>query len=320
MNGLQPLTRAVGVLLGIVLVFASGQGLAQTPRVEHLVDDHPGSFSPDGKTIVFQRSFSTQRYGVDPHPVSKRSVLLLMRADGSRERVLRHTGTTFEHDPTFSPDGRSILFVRDERIYLMRRDGSNARPVRRDSLEQACPRFSPDGSMISLWRGRFPKSGAYFVMKADGTGLRRIAKSRGEIFAWGCPSWFPDGKRLIFVKDYNLYIASADGTSSKRLTDDTDGTLYRPSISPDGRWIVCHGSIPRGRYSGDGIIVLRTHGTGARRITTSTSEFEPDAGASWSPDGNRIVFSGHRGRLQGAGVYVVGRDGSGLRRLTNVRR
>lgn len=153
MKGLRSFIRAVSVLLAVALLSTSGLALAQQPRVEHLIGDSAGSFSADGRTIVFNRVFSTLRYGVDTHPVPKRSVLLLMRADGSRKRVLRHA-QAFEYDATFSPDGRSILFVRDERIYVMNRDGSGARLVRRDLLEQNCPRFSPDGRMISFWRGR----------------------------------------------------------------------------------------------------------------------------------------------------------------------
>ncbi len=315
MKGLQSLVRATAVLLAVALLSAAGRGLAQQPRVELRVDDHSGSFSPDGKTIVFQRSFSTLRYGVDTHPVPKRAVLLVMRADGSRKRVLRHSGARFEYDASFSPDGRSILFVRDERIYVMRRDGSGARRVRRDALEQACPRFSPDGSMISFWRGRGAKSGAYFVMNADGSNLRRI--SGKERFAWGCPSWFPDGRQFVFNKHLSLYVASMDGTQTERITDDKDGDLYRPSVSPDGRWIACDGWL---RRSGYGIVLMRPDGTRVRRITTGASELQNDAGASWSPDGRKIVFSGYRGRLKGAGVYIVNRDGSGLRRLSNLRR
>jgi Tol biopolymer transport system component len=307
--------RAGSVLLAVALLSASSQGLAQQPRVKHLVDDYAGSFAPDGKTIVFERWFSTLRYRVDTHPVPKSAVLLLMSSDGSRQRVLRHTGARFEHDATFSPDGRSILFVRDQRIYVMRRDGRGARPVRRDFLEQACPRFSPDGRKISFWRGRPGRSGAYFVMNADGTGLRRI--SRGQHFDWGCPAWFPDGKQLVFAKDFNLYLASVDGTNIERITDDKDGTLYRPSVSPDGRSIACDGYIAA--LSGYGIIVMRADGTGMRRITTG-GDIENDAGPSWSPDSRQIVFSGYRGRFKGADVHIVNRDGRGLRRLSNFAR
>jgi Tol biopolymer transport system component len=236
-----------------------------------------------------------------------------MRADGSRKRVLRHAAAKFEYDASFSPDGRLIVFVRDDRIYLMRRDGSGARPVRRDFLEQACPRFSPDGRKISFWRGRTARSGAYFVMNADGTGLRRII-AIGDEAPWGCPSWFPDGTRLVLARNYSIYVASVDGTSIKRITDGKEDTFYRPSVSPDGRWIACDGFANRYGY---GIIVMRADGAGMRRITTESGELQNDSGPSWSPDGKRIVFSGWRGRFKGAGVYVVNRNGSGLRRLSN---
>ena len=307
----------LGVLLGVAALSGSGPGSAGQPRVTRLVDDYAGSFSPDGRTIVFERWFSTLRYGVDTHPRQKRSVLLVMRADGSRKRVVRHVGVPFEFDATFSRDGRSLLFVRDDRIFLMRRDGSGARRVRRDHLDQACPRFSPAGSKISLWRGR-NGTGGYFVMNADGTGLRRIVAIGRAEPPWGCPSWFPDGKRLVFAKGYNLYVASADGRRVEQITKDRDNTLYRPAVSPDGRWIACDGNIAR--RSGYGVIVLRADGTRLRRITTAADEIDNDSGPSWSPDGRRIIFSGHRGRSRGAGVYVVNRDGSGLRRLSNFAR
>ncbi|HYZ75810.1 MAG TPA: DPP IV N-terminal domain-containing protein [Gaiellaceae bacterium] len=315
MKRLRSVACAATVFLAVAPVSAAGPGLGQNPRVKHLVDDYAESFSPDGRTIVFSRWFSTQRYGVDPHPSPKRAVLILMRADGSGKRVLRHPGATFEYDAGFSPEGRSIVFVRDERIYVMRRNGSGAHPLRRDSLEQACPRFSPDGSMISLWRGRTAKSGAYFVMSSDGTGLRRIARV-GRDPPWGCPSWFPDGKRLVFVKRYNLYVASMGSASIQRITDDGDGTFYRPSVSPDGRWIACDGD----SRSGSGITVLRADGTRIRRITSRTDEFRNDSGPSWSPNRKRILFSGYRPLYEGAGVYVVRPDGGGLRRLSNFRR
>jgi Tol biopolymer transport system component len=304
------------VFLAVALLWAPGDGHGQRAPLERFVDDYTGSFSPDGKMIVFERFFSTSRRGVDTHPVPKRAVLLLMRADGSRKRVLRHAGARFEHDASFSADGRSIVLVRDERIHVMRADGTGARRVRRDLLDQACPRFSPEGRRISFWRGRTAKSGAYFVMDAGGTDLRRIV-AVGDEPAWGCPSWFPDGRRVVFAKGYHLYAASVDGTGVKRITRGRLDTFYRPSISPDGRWIACDGFSNRLGY---GIFVLRADGSDMRKITTSANEIQNDSGPAWSPDGKRILFSGYRGRFEGRGVYVVNRDGRGLRRLSNLAR
>jgi Tol biopolymer transport system component len=305
---------AVASVLSAFALFASDHEVAGQSGVERRIDDYSPSFSPDGRTVIFERFFSTLRRGIDTHPVARRAVLWVMRADGSRKRVLRHPGATFEHDATFSRHGRSIVFIRDGHIYLMRRDGSRAHPVGRGSRGHACPRFSPDGTKISFWRGS-GTSGAYFVMNADGSDVRRI--SGGHRFAWGCPSWFPDGTRLVIAREFKLYVASVDGTRSRQITDNKDGTLYRPSVSPDGRWIACDGWHRRDGY---GIIVMRADGTGMRRITSAANEVQNDAAPSWSPDGRRIVFSGYRSRFRGAGVYVVQRDGSGLRRLSNFLR
>ena len=132
----------------------------------------------------------------------------------------------------------------------------------------------------------------------------------------GVAPWFPDGRHVVFAKSYNLVVASTDGPGIKRITDDRDGTLYRPSVSPDGRWIACDGFSNRYGY---GVHVLRADGTAIRRITTGSGETENDGGASWSPDGRLIAFSGYR-RFAGAGVYVVRRDGTALRRLSNFAR
>ena len=260
--------------------------------------------------IVFFRVFSTLRQGVDAHPVAQRAVIVVMRADGSGKRVLRHSGARFEEEPSYSPDGRSITFVRDGQISVMRSDGSRARPLTRGWRDHACPRFSPDGTRISFWRGT-ETGGAYFIMNLDGTRLRRI--SGGQRFAWGCPSWFPDGKQVVFTREYKLFFTSASGGPGRQLTDDRDGTFYRPTVSPDGRSIAADGWH---RTSGDGVVVMRQDGSALHRITTSASETRHDAVAGWSPDGRRILFSGYRKGSSVADVYVVDRDGTGLRRLT----
>ena len=51
-----------------------------------------------------------------------------------------------------------------------------------------------------------------------------------------------------------------------------------------------------------------------RRIDT---HLEGVTGPSWSPDGNRIVFSGHFGGI--SDLYIVNTDGSHLTQLTNDR-
>src|SRR5450432_4242462 len=54
------------------------------------------------------------------------------------------------------------------------------------------------------------------------------------------PSWSPDGKRLVYQRDFNgsaIYVINADGTAQQRLSP-TPGFDVTPSWSPDGTKIV----------------------------------------------------------------------------------
>ena len=66
-------------------------------------------WSPDGKQIVFTNKVDNQ-FG--------RVVLYLMNADGTNIRQLTHPGEErgWDTEPTFSPDGKSVLFKRYQRI------------------------------------------------------------------------------------------------------------------------------------------------------------------------------------------------------------
>ena len=103
-----------------------------------------------------------------------------------------------------------------------------------------------------------------YVMKADGSSVRRLTTSRpddvgtaNELAAlW--PRWSPDGTRIVFqsgppdVTQGQVYVMSADGSGTHRLTNPSDGDNVLPAWSPDGlriafasgRWIcadLCHG-------------------------------------------------------------------------------
>jgi Tol biopolymer transport system component/DNA-binding winged helix-turn-helix (wHTH) protein len=46
-------------------------------------------------------------------------------------------------------------------------------------------------------------------------------------------SWSPNGKRLVYVRDYDLYVSDSDGANGKRIAH-LEGPLFRPRWSPDG--------------------------------------------------------------------------------------
>lgn len=90
----------------------------------------------------------------------------------------------------WSPDGRRIAYTSWQRgspeIYVARADGSRARRLTRNAVDDFDPSWSPDGRRILYTHGR-ENAHAVYVMNSDGTGKRRLTRS-GDSWA---TSWRP---------------------------------------------------------------------------------------------------------------------------------
>ena len=77
-----------------------------------------------------------------------------------------------------------------------------------------------------------------FVMKTDGTGLKRLTdaqKKSGKSSNNESPTWSPDGRHIAFSSDRSdnlqIYIISPDGTNERRITEDNTN-WDKPKWSP----------------------------------------------------------------------------------------
>jgi TolB protein len=247
-------------------------------------------------------------------------------------------------DPLREPRVSSVL-------YLMRADGRDIRPLRGSGFDFQ-PAWSPDGKWLAfVRRARATGRDSLFVMRPDGTGVRRVWRDTLDL---GAPAWSPDGNEIGFWRgDYRgggLYVVRPDGTGFRRLVARADFDSG-PKWSPDGKRIVfalitiayianADGSnvrrltdtdlsstelawSPDGRsivFSSEvGLHVVSADETGIRQITRAPSEDERDADPVWSPAGRWIAFSGQRGHRH-ARIYRVAPDGRGLKRLTSAPR
>jgi dipeptidyl aminopeptidase/acylaminoacyl peptidase len=195
---------------------------------------------------------------------------------------------SFDDQPSWSPDGRSLLYRRDlfaragrRSLWITRADGAEKRQVGSEVPNDRfasydVPEWSPDGRWIAFSgrpTGATPwnrPSAAIWMMSADGGEVRQLTDGYAVDTV---QAFSPDGRRLAFTRSQ-----SVDGRMDRALlTMDLDGRNAAPVIvgAPPGptRWFP---------------------GMGAFR-------------ASWSPAGDRFALAFYDD------LYTIRSDGSGLR-------
>lgn len=213
-------------------------------------------------------------------------------------------------DPTWSPDGTSIVYrtlgaVDDGELWIMNADGSNVRNLVNDpDFSDWGPAWSPDGKSIAFNTNRTGGHGIW-VMDGDGSNQRAVTTSHGEY-----PTWSPDSQSIAYSGGgyYDIRRVNADGTDDELVIGDAAYEMG-PAWSPDGEWIAFHTQADfdvleeRGMGPEMEIHLIHPDGTGDHRITDNHVE---DGFAVWSPDGQYLMWVRH-------GQLVVGRpDGSGV--------
>ncbi len=165
-------------------------------------NDESPAFSPDGSLIAFSRCKTYNWGGLASHWGA--GVLCVIRADGTGFRQIT-ADESFEVDPHFSPDGRTILFWYVNRLYTVPADGSQP-PSPLGDLRGRDAVYSPDGTSIAFSNGRYAPDCRIFVANADGTNIRKLAypgDAQPALRGDGCfaPAFAPDGKSVFFFFD-----------------------------------------------------------------------------------------------------------------------
>ena len=210
--------------------------------------------------------------------------------------------------PMLQANGK-IAFTSDRdgnsEIYLMNADGSGQTRLTNNSFSDDFPTWSPDGRTIAFLR----QSGGVFsinVMNADGTNVRQITTLSPVTNIFGM-SWSPDGTRIAFEENRNIFTINADGSNRVNLTNGQNSN-YGPSWSPDGSRI----AFARFRNYASSIHTMNADGSDVRQITPyCQSYFCSVISPDWSPDGGRIAFKSD-GKDDPSGILLVNPDGTNL--------
>jgi len=294
-----------------------------------------GGWSPDGKTAIISRGWSSPENGrwEEEHRTFRSSgwrgdLFLLDMATGRLTNVTAvERVSPCNSGISYLPGGQKLLMTTlidgVSKVFTMDLDGRNKRDV---SGETGGFIYgvgaSPDGKRISYHEN-------YHIYVADADGSNKMKIETGQPFNFG-PSWSPDGQWILFVSGErgksNPYIVRGDGTGLRKLADvngyqgwvlflDVDdfheGSSDVPTWGKEGPWVyltvqAAEGMTEIWRASIDGKLEQLTHSK------PGTLNCQPIP----SPDGKWICFGSNRtGTRQ---LYVMRADGSDVYPITDV--
>jgi dipeptidyl aminopeptidase/acylaminoacyl peptidase len=126
-------------------------------------------------------------------------------------------------EPAFSPDGRTVAFVRGGDLYSVRPDGSGLRHLTSGGALDSAPIVSPDGRHVVFERrDAIDGPGDLYRVRVLGGGLRALTSGPDDDHQ---ADFSPDGRAIVFTRDSggantseDLYSMRASGARLARLT------------------------------------------------------------------------------------------------------
>lgn len=256
---------------------ADGTGQRQLTRATSI--EH-GAWSPDGTRIVMT--------GLQVVDVATGESSTLT------EQLDRNPDWSVRDEIVFSRTF-STASDYDERLYVIRPDGSGERLLVDTPDLASSASWSPDGGRVAFISG--PGSGVegqVFVVNGDGSGLRQVSTA-GALYT--APEWSPDGTRLAFQTfEHRIYVVGADGSGETRLPGSA-GYESHPSWCANGSLAFTR----QGDQDGSGIWLLAGSET-----AFLTSGYHPDCGSD-----NKVAFA------RTGDIHVVDPNESGTPNLTD---
>ena len=261
---------------------------------------------PSGEKVLFASSH------LDPDARAKQRAELDKRAEGKGRRyswsfdqyydifevpvdggplVNLTNAVGYDAEGSWSPDGMHILFASNRHAYSEDLGEEDQALLRRD------PSYFMD----------------LYIMRADGTDLRRLTETPGYD---GGPFFSHDGRKIVWRRfgpdgrTAEIYTMSADGTGETAITR-LGALSWAPYFHPSGDYVIFATSVHG--YRNFELYMVDTEGRSEPVRVTDSAGF--DGLPVFTPDGNRLSWSSSRTADKKPQIFMAEWNDSEARRL-----
>ncbi len=300
------LTLIMAVLFAATALAAPTNPPATIRQLTYNDANWHGAWSPNGNWVVYQRNITPAVPG-DPDP---RGVIYKILADGTMDTQVTMKSQLYYCDskPTFSPNGKWIVFQRSEDVPSPNNLG---------------------GDLASIWK-----------VKPNGTGEVRVAQyevadpdqdglNEGSGAQW--PVWSPDGKLIAFHYGYGqwddyysrLAVVRPDGTGLKEVTK---GYFGHSPHGQDMKWrpglvsnqlvvpLINPTYFERADYY-QNIAMVNVATPVSNKYLTDGKGWSCQNGTDWNRAGTKIIYTDDS--YDQMDIWTMSPNGKGKVRLTN---
>jgi type II secretory pathway predicted ATPase ExeA len=170
----------------------------------------PGAWSPDGRYLALSKSED-----------GNSDIFLYDLQRRHMRRLTSHHG--IDISPSFAPDSQRLVFTSSRsgssQIYLTDVDGQSPKRLTKQGNYNAAPVWSPQGNWIAFISRAPEHTLEIYVIREDGTGLRRITTGGSAVEE--SPTWSPDGRSILYTRVHNdirqRRIVDIEGHSDREL-------------------------------------------------------------------------------------------------------
>lgn len=168
----------------------------------------------------------------------------------------------------------------DFEIFMTHKSGTGITNISQDAFDDLNPSMSLSGNKLAYVSSR---EGAPHIYIFEDNNSKKVTGVNAE---YSSPQISHRGDKIIFIRNYNLYVMNASGTGITQLTFNSGDTVnYSPAFSFDDSKIVFTRNIKGGNAD---IILMSGLGGAMQNLTNGMGD---NLYPAFSPDGNKVVFS-----------------------------